>query len=143
MLFLLSGAGKLSDILSFSTLIDAYGLIPQELTGPMAAILATLEVLAGIGMLLDIHGSLGVITALTLLFMAILGYGIRMGLDIDCGCFGPADPEAKAFHGLRMALYRDFLIMAGIVYLYSWRRMRNIRPTPFIFSFKTMRRTEQ
>ena len=41
------------------------------------------------------------------LFMAILGYGISMGLDVDCGCFGPEDPESKAFHGLRAALYRD------------------------------------
>lgn len=143
LLFLWSGAGKLLDIESFGVLIDAYGLIPKELTGPAAILLAALEVLAGIGMILDIYGSLAIITCLTLLFMMILGYGIRMGLDIDCGCFGPSDPEAKAFHGLRTALYRDFIILAGIAYLYIWRLMRNVRPAHFHFYLNAIRRNER
>lgn len=143
MLFFWSGANKLLDVDSFGVLIDAYGLIPKELTGMTALILALLEVLAGIGMILDIYGSLAGITCLTLLFMAILGYGIRMGLDIDCGCFGPSDPEAKAFHGLRIALYRDFLVLAGIVYLYLWRLARNVRPANFTFYLNAIRRIER
>ncbi len=51
-----------------------------------------------------------------------------MGLDVDCGCFGAEDPEAEAFHGLRTALYRDLVMMAGIVFLYVWRRIRSIEP---------------
>ena len=41
---------------------------------------------------------------LLILFIAVLGYGIWLGLDIDCGCFGPGDPEHDAFSGLRTAL---------------------------------------
>jgi hypothetical protein len=52
-----------------------------------------------------------------------------MGLDVDCGCFGPEDPEAEAFHGLRLSLYRDLAMMAGVFFIYGWRRYRAIRPT--------------
>jgi hypothetical protein len=71
--------------------------------------------------MLDIQGSLVVITGLLGFFMVILGYGIWMGLDVDCGCFGPDDPETRAFHGLRSALVRDMIMMLSIFYLY-WSR---------------------
>ncbi|MDO9265193.1 MAG: hypothetical protein Q7U02_14580, partial [Desulfosalsimonadaceae bacterium] len=70
-------------------------------------------------------GSLEIITGLLVLFMAILEYGIRMGLDVDCGCFGVDDPEHRGFGSLRPALYRDMGMMAGIVYLYIWRYWQN------------------
>ena len=60
--------------------------------------------------------------------MAVLGYGIWMGLDVDCGCFGPEDPEAEAFHGLRLSLFRDLVMMAGVIFIYGCRRYRAIRP---------------
>jgi len=109
-------------------LIDAYGIFPEDLLMPVAVILPTLEVLAGVGLLFDIRGSLAVIAGLLVLFIAILGYGIRMGLDVDCGCFGPEEPEAKAFHGLRLALYRDMAILAAVAFLYGWRRYWHVQP---------------
>jgi hypothetical protein len=60
-----------------------------------------------------------------MLFITILSYGIWLGLDVDCGCFGPEDPEAQAFHGLRLALVRDIIMMLGIFYLY-YQRFRQI-----------------
>jgi uncharacterized membrane protein len=121
-LFIYSGATKLLAPQLFAVLIDAYGIVPEGLLMPVALILPALEVLAGVGLLVDIHGSLAVITGLLLLFVAILGYGIWMGLDVDCGCFGPGDPEAEAFHGLRPALYRDMVMLTAVVFLYGWRR---------------------
>ena len=87
-----------------------------------------LEVIAGFGLLFDIRGSLALITGLLVLFMVVLGYGIWMGLDVDCGCFGPEDPETKAFHGLRLSLFRDLVMMAGVFFIYGVRRYRSIRP---------------
>jgi hypothetical protein len=87
-----------------------------------------LEVTAGIGLLFDIRGSLALIAGLLLLFMVVLGYGIWMGLDVDCGCFGPEDPEAEAFHGLRLSLFRDLVMMGGVFITYGLRRYRFIRP---------------
>lgn len=126
--FIYAGSTKLLDPQSFAVLIEAYGILPEVLLMPAAIMLSCLEVLAGIGMLFDIRGSLAVITVMLGLFIAILGYGIRMGLDVDCGCFGPGDPEADAFHGLKQALYRDLVMLAGVVCLYTWRRCRRIRP---------------
>jgi len=121
LVFLLSGASKIADPESFAVVIDAYGLVPMGWAIAVAVVLSITELIAGLGLLFDIRGSLSAITAMLLFFMLILGYGIWMGLDVDCGCFGPEDPEAEAFHGLRSALYRDFVILAGAVYLYWWR----------------------
>jgi uncharacterized membrane protein len=126
--FIYFGATKLLAPETFAVLIEAYGLIPPALLMPVAVILPAMEVLAGIGLLVDIQGSLAVMSGLLLLFVAILGYGIRMGLDVDCGCFGREDPEAEAFHNLRSALYRDLAMLAAIGFLYAWRHWAHIQP---------------
>jgi len=126
--FIWSGVSKLADPQSFAVIIDAYGLIPDSWVLPVSLLLPLIEVIGGMGLLLDLRGSLATIAGLLLLFMLILGYGIWMGLDVDCGCFGPDDPEAKAYHGLRPALYRDFFMGAAILYLYTWHVFRSERP---------------
>ncbi len=126
--FIYSGATKLLAPRTFAVLIDAYGLVPDMLLMPVAVALPAMEVIAGFGLLVDLRGSLGVITGLMLMFVAILGYGILLGLDVDCGCFGPGDPEAEAFHGLRPALYRDLVMLAAIAVLYGWRHRGHVQP---------------
>jgi hypothetical protein len=104
-----------------------------------------LEVAGGIGLIWEIEGSLAVIAGLLVLFVAILGYGIRMGLDVDCGCFSADDPEAQAFHGLRPSLYRDLAMLAGIGFMYGWRRYRAIQQVKITLVIKKLtkkRRTE-
>ena len=120
-IFLYAGSSKLLNPGSLGVIIDAYGLVPGAWSMPIAILLPTLETVAAIGLFFDVRGALAVITGLLILFIAILGYGLWLGLDVDCGCFGPEDPEAEAFHGLRPALYRDLAMLAGIAYLYLWR----------------------
>jgi uncharacterized membrane protein YphA (DoxX/SURF4 family) len=127
-IFLWSGTNKLLEPQVFAVLIEAYGLVPDSLLMPIAIFLPILEVIAGLALMLDIRGSLATIGGLLIIFVTILGYGIHMGLDVDCGCFGPEDPEAKAYHGLRAAVYRDMLMMAGVFYLYAWRILRSQPP---------------
>jgi uncharacterized membrane protein YphA (DoxX/SURF4 family) len=127
-IFLWSGISKLMDPTEFAVIIDAYGFIADAWILPLATILPLVEMIFGLGLLLEIRGSLTVITGLLILFLAILSYGIWLGLDVDCGCFGPQDPETKAYHSLRPALYRDFVMIAGVVYLYVWRYYRSIKP---------------
>jgi hypothetical protein len=126
--FIYAGGTKLLEPEIFAVLIEAYGIVPENLLMPVAIGLPLLEVIAGIGLLLDIRGSLALIAGLLVLFMVVLGYGLWMGLDVDCGCFGPEDPEAEAFHGLRLSLYRDLAMMAGVFFIYGWRRYRAIQP---------------
>ena len=124
-IFLWSGLAKLIDPASFVVIIKAFGLIPESLTMQIAVVLPSLEILLAIGLLLDISGSLTIITGLLFMFIAILIYGILIGLDVDCGCFGSGDPESQIFHGLRPALYRDIMMIMGVVYLYLWRYYRS------------------
>ncbi|MHC4756945.1 MAG: MauE/DoxX family redox-associated membrane protein [Planctomycetota bacterium] len=126
--FIYAGSVKLLTPKPFALLIEAYGIVPEGLLMSVAIGLPALEVAAGIGLLFDIKGSLGVIAGLLMLFLAVLIYGIWMGLDIDCGCFGPKDPEAEAFHGLRLSLYRDLAMLVGVAFIYVWRRYLAIKP---------------
>jgi uncharacterized membrane protein len=127
-IFIYAGITKFAEPEIFAALIGSYGILPEALLLSTALGLSLMEILAGAGLLFDIRGSLTAITTLLLLFILVLAYGILMGLDIDCGCFGPADPEAKAYHGLRTTLYRDIILLAAIIYLYRWRRINTIKP---------------
>jgi len=129
--FVYAGVSKLITPKIFAVLIDAYGIVPDIMLMPVAVFLPALEVASGIGILFNIKGSLTIILGQVVLFLLILGYGIHMGLDIDCGCFGPEEPEALAFHGLRTAFNRDLILLAGICFAFGWRRFRGIRPKPF------------
>ncbi|HIJ36994.1 MAG TPA: DoxX family membrane protein [Deltaproteobacteria bacterium] len=144
-IFLWSGASKLFAPESFAVIIEAYGLIPDSWITLTSVLLPALEVILAMGMIFDVRGSLTGIAGLLVLFMAILAYGILMGLDVDCGCFGPEDPEATAFHGLRSAFYRDMGVMAGIGYLYVWRGIQRKRPVGLshVFKFYSKRREEK
>jgi len=143
--FIYAGSIKLLEPKTFAVLIEAYGIVPEGLEMSVAIVLPALEVAAGIGLLFDIEGSLAVIAGLLVLFIATLSFGIWMGLDVDCGCFGPDEPETEAFHGLRMSLYRDLVMLAGIAFIYGWRRYRAIKPLKITLIIKKRfkkRRTE-
>ncbi len=131
-LFIYAGSRKLLDPEVFATLIDAFGIVPDSLLGIVARILPVLEITAGLGLLVDIRGSLAVITGLLVLFIAILIFGLKMGLAVDCGCFGPQDIEARAFGGLDAALFRNLILLVVVLWLYVWRHRRGLRPTGLI-----------
>ncbi len=121
LVFVYSGLTKLIEPTVFAVLIDSYGILPEILVYPTAVILIVLEIIAGAGLIADFKGSLEIISCLLVIFIGVVSYGIFLGLDIDCGCFGKEEPEYKAYHGLRSALYRDIIMAAGILYLYIWR----------------------
>lgn len=128
LIFVAAGALKLSDPRAFAQVIAGYGLLPNGFSGLAALVLPGAEILAGLALALDLRGGLSGITGMLVLFMAVLGYGLHLGLDVDCGCFAPGDPEAEAYHGLGQALARDAAMLAGCVFLYVCRRRMGIRP---------------
>ncbi len=123
-IFLWAGTVKLMDQAAFAVVIDAFGILPDGFSGMVAVFLPVVEIAAALALIFDVRGALETLGALMLVFMGILGYGIFLGLDIDCGCFGPEDPEARAFSGLRTALYRDVGICALMALVYVCRRVR-------------------
>ena len=142
-LFVYAGVNKLLNPRAFATVIDAFGLVPDPLITPIAVALPILEIVAALGLLFDARGSLGLVSGLLAFFMAVVSYGIWMGLDIDCGCFGPSDLEGDAYRGLRPALYRNLILAVGIAYLYSWRFIRAVKPVPLELLLNRIRYREE
>ena len=128
LVFLYAGILKLADPEAFAVIIGAYGLVPEAMLMFVAIVLPAIEVLAAVGLIGDLRGSLATIAVLLTVFIVVLGYGLWMGLDVDCGCFGPEDPESRAYAGIRPALYRDFILAGGILLLYVWRYCCGISP---------------
>jgi uncharacterized membrane protein YphA (DoxX/SURF4 family) len=114
--FLYAGVTKLSDPKAFARIISHYDLVPEGLLAPVAIGLPVLEVLAGIGLVLAVRGSLSVIFGLLVMFVFVLWYGILRNLDIDCGCFSPQELKSQA--SLWHAFYRDIGMIVAVVYLY-------------------------
>ena len=119
--FLYTGLTKLLAVRAFAVVLSRYGLVPEPLLAPAAVGLPLLEVLAGLGLIFDVRGSLTAITAMLLVFMAALWFGVLQGLEIDCGCYSPGELAEQG--SLRRALYRDFVFLAMAGYLY-WARRR-------------------
>lgn len=134
--FVYSGLSKSLDLNYFSGVINAFGILPESLTFPAAAVIVVLELVLGTGIILDKRGSLFGILVMLLGFMAVAGYAVYMGYDIDCGCFGPGDPAGEAFAHLHTVLYRDGGLVAGIVYLYIWRYKNGFCPAPLMSIIK-------
>ncbi|MGQ9569860.1 MAG: MauE/DoxX family redox-associated membrane protein, partial [Thermodesulfovibrionales bacterium] len=123
LIFIYAGIVKIVDPKAFAKAISQYELVPEGLLAPLAIGLPILEILAGLGLLFSIRGSLGIIFSLLITFIFVLWYGILRNLDIDCGCFSPE--ELRSHASLWHAFYRDIMMIGGVIYLYLSKRIRN------------------
>lgn len=114
--FVFAAVPKIFAPVQFAETIAAYGLLPDILVMPSALLIPPFELILAVGMLYARPWALWGGLLLLALFSLVLGYAIYLGLDIDCGCFGPEDPEAHAFSGLRTALTRDLVLICLLVY---------------------------
>jgi len=135
-LFLYAGYSKLFALPSFALTISDYGLVPEELVLPAAFLLVMAELIAAFALLLDLRGGLAGITLLLILFIAVLLYGIQLGLDVDCGCFGSENQQQGSSHELHHAVYLDIVMLAGCIFLY-WHRWYNSTSAMSLRSLKT------
>lgn len=120
--FLVAGLPKLFAPYEFAEIVAAYGLVPDPLVLPIALLLPLVEVIAACMLVLNCPKGLLLAAALLLVFIAVLSYAIANGLDIDCGCFGPADPEHRAFAGLWTSLVRDLLLSIPVGFSFWYNR---------------------
>ncbi len=122
-IFLIAGGAKLVDPRAFARTISAYGLLPEELLVSAAIGLPAIELLAGLGLLFKVRGSLAAICGLLTCFLFVLGYAIWKNLDVDCGCFSQLEIHAR--NSLLAAFLRDLGLMAVSFYLMAWQRLHN------------------
>ncbi len=134
LIFAGSGLIKISDLMYFSKVIEAFAILPEAYSYPLAVMISAAELFFGIGIIVDIRGSLGAVSLMLLMFLAVLCWAIYMGYDIDCGCFGPEDPESDVFPGLKGSLFRDICFILQALYLYLWRYHNDYRPISLTFT---------
>lgn len=125
LIFLAAAVPKLFDVHGFAEIIDAYALLPDILLLPTAVVLPVVEIFLAVGLLFNGLKSKVGVALLLLFFVVLLSYSIGQGLDIDCGCFGPEDPEHIAFQGLRAALVRDIVLFVPLLYSFWYHRYRH------------------
>lgn len=122
-LFLYAGALKAMDVESFAGTVAAYRLLPYAGNVLVAATLPYVEMLAGILLLTGsrVRASALLLGLLTLFFMFILATVIARGLEIDCGCFGPAANSSPV-----AALWRDagIVLLAAVTFVLRGRLQR-------------------
>lgn len=119
-IFVVAAVPKLLHPQEFADTISAYGLLPDMLVAPFALVIPALELVLVYGLSRKKNWGWFGSGGLLLVFIMVLGYGIHLGLDIDCGCFGPEDPEHDAFSGLRTALARDVIMLVFLVFSYLY-----------------------
>ncbi len=90
MVFVVASIAKSLDLSRFAQRVGDFGLVFDWLVTPTAWAIVLAELLIGISLLLRRRYSLTAAAGLLLLFVGTLMYGIAIGLNIDCGCFGPA-----------------------------------------------------
>jgi len=120
--FIYAGFIKLIDPKAFAKVISQYDIVPDILLPVVAIVLPAAEFLAGLGLVMNIRGSLMVIFNLLIVFIMVLGYGIFNDMNIDCGCFSTED--INAHNSLKQALFRDLFMILATCYLYVYKRIK-------------------
>ncbi len=125
--FVYAAAMKLAHPHDFAEVIADYGIVFDETVFAVAVAIPLAEAAAGIGLALDVRGSLATAAALLVLFTAVLAYGIRLGLEIDCACFGLAGRGVFS-GGAGAAIGRDAAMLVVCIALAWMRRRIGIEP---------------
>jgi uncharacterized membrane protein YphA (DoxX/SURF4 family) len=116
--FVLTGAAKLTDIPTFADRVADFGLVFDGIVTPVAWAVAVGEVLLGAALACNLRGSLACVLAFLGVFIAVLTYGVLLGLDIDCGCFGG---RLKVPLQTQLVIDLVLVIWCGLVY---WSRLK-------------------
>ena len=124
-IFIYAGLIKLLDPRAFAHAIAQYDMIPEALLPLVAVGLPVLELLAAVGLIFEVRGSLTIIAILLLIFLVILGYAVWNQLDIDCGCFTPDELDAQ--HSVKISFWRDLIMIGAVLFLYWQRRSRALQ----------------
>lgn len=114
--------------IEFAGSLAAFQLVPDNLLEPMARTLPPFELILGLGLISGIWQRWFSLVAslLLLLFFSVMVRSYAMGLQIDCGCFGPGEALGPK------TLARDFtmLALAVAVTIGSFRMQRGPEPVP-------------
>ena len=118
--FIYAGALKIVDPVKFATDIANFHVLPWWLGVRVAFYLPWLEVICGLALIVGWlrSGAVGILTALTVIFIAATVAAKVRGINLDCGCFGSATKNLTfAWH-----MVIDFALLAALLALGFWPR---------------------
>ncbi|WP_435829845.1 MauE/DoxX family redox-associated membrane protein [Micromonospora costi] len=123
--WLLAGASKVDDLAASGRAVNAYQILPYDVSTVVGAALPFVELALGVLLLVGLATRLtaGVSALLLVVFIAGIASAWARGLAIDCGCFGSggqlAEGQAPSY---LPEILRDlgFLVLAG--FLLVWPR---------------------
>ncbi len=121
--FATAGAAKIVHPADFFSDLLSYRVVLPEVVLRLAAVwLPWLEVVAGLGLLLNFWTETirPVVAALCLIFVAMLAQAVARGLELNCGCFGAG--AHGWFERPDVALGRAVILLAAALYLMMPRR---------------------
>jgi uncharacterized membrane protein YphA (DoxX/SURF4 family) len=132
-----SGASIRTSLSMFAMQVDSYQLLPPQLVSPAAHFLPLFELFLGLWLLSGVwlrYSSL-VTTLLLGAFFAMMVLTYRMGLEINCGCFGPGErlgPKTLLRDGSLLAL--ALAVTIGAFLLRRKRSERSATPAGAVSS---------
>jgi putative oxidoreductase len=123
--FVWAGWVKIDDPQGFAAIIGNYQLLPGPLVNPLSVLLPWIEVLCGVLLVAGawVDGSLLIVNALMVVFMAALVSTWIRGIDVDCGCFSVAMTENGADY--LTDILRDAVLLAIGLWLAIGQTKRN------------------
>lgn len=94
--FLYAGVLKIQAPQAFADSIASFQMVPYQLIGVIALTLPIMEIVTGVALVVGPFQRLAAFAGLVmaLVFGVALGSAILRGLEVDCGCFGGAEPSA-------------------------------------------------
>lgn len=134
-LFLYAGVLKLSNPYDFAMTINLYGLVTWRMSTALSYIIPCIEIISGLGLILNIRGALILVVAQLLGFMVVLLYALHLGLDADCGCFGTPRATDNDPVGPLEAFIRDGAMLSACVIMYWQRTVETNIPRLLLRSF--------
>ncbi len=117
-----AAVAKWSDIDAFVRTIDDFGLVWPGWEFAAAVSVTLAEIAAGVMLFRRRLFGYGLAGILLIAFTTVIVYGMSIGLDIDCGCLGPADRWAGIT--LRTSLIRNLLLLAALAAAWMLRPRR-------------------
>jgi uncharacterized membrane protein YphA (DoxX/SURF4 family) len=113
-IFLLGAWQKLRDVMAFEIALEAYELVPPQLTKVLAWSLPLLEICAAICLAISATRELGAALALVLLTIVTGAVAINLlrgHTDIGCGCGGLEDEQTLSW----ALVGRNVIISVGVL----------------------------
>ena len=121
--FIWAGLVKLPESELFTQVVRSYDVVPEPLAAPFALALPWIEVSIGLCLVIGlwIRYSAMIVMLLIMSFIGALAWGLYLGLDVPCGCFGYDSDSTDV--SIAEALVRNTFILAAASSLVFTRRV--------------------